>query len=84
MLAFFTFLHTSSNGEIWMTESRDRLREAIENGNLATVKQIGETEPNLLHESLLPSAGRSGYPMTQAAVSGHAEILAYLILVTSS
>ncbi len=62
-----------------MTDSRDRLREAIESGDLATVKQIGGTEPTLLHEPLLPSAGRSGYPMTQAAVSGHTEILAYLI-----
>ncbi len=62
-----------------MTDSRDRLREGIESGDLATVKQIGGTEPTLLHEPLLPSAGRSGYPMTQAAVSGHADILAYLI-----
>ena len=60
-----------------MTESRDRLREAIENGDLATVKQIGETEPNFLDEPLLPRAWRSDYPMTQAAVSGHAEVLAY-------
>ena len=62
-----------------MTESRDKFREAIESGDLATVKQIGETDPNFLDEPLLPSAERSGYPMTQAAVSGHAEILAYLI-----
>ena len=62
-----------------MTESRDKLREAIENGDLTTVKQIGETEPNFLDEPLLPRAWRSDYPMTQAAVSGHAEVLAYLI-----
>ena len=62
-----------------MTESREKLRVAIEHGDLITVKQIGEAEPNLLHEPLLSRAWRSDYPMTEAAVSGHSEILAYLI-----
>ena len=38
MPVFFTFLHITSNRGISMTESRDKLRDAIEKGDLATVK----------------------------------------------
>jgi ankyrin repeat protein len=62
-----------------MDERIDTLREAIETGDLTTVKRIGETEPKLLQQPLLPRAWRSDHPMTEAAVSGHADILAYLI-----
>ena len=62
-----------------MTESRDALRDAIENGDLATVKQIAKAEPGLLHEPLRPGDVRDDRPMTTAAVNCQAEILSFLI-----
>ena len=51
-LAFSPFCTHRSNEANIDDRRRVKLREAIENGDLATVRQIGETEPNFLLEEI--------------------------------
>ena len=69
-----------------MAGSRDDLREAVERGDLSTVKRLLHTEPGLLHESIPPCNDRRQRgqilryrPMTLAAVECQTEILSFLI-----
>ena len=69
-----------------MTGSRGDLREAIERGDLSTVKRLVQGEPGLLHEPIPPCDNRKQRgqilryrPITLATVQCQTEILSFLI-----
>ena len=69
-----------------MTESNDAIREAIENGDLSTVKQLVKAEPDLLHQPIPTGLHRKQQsevlryrPVTLAAVKCQTEILSFLL-----
>jgi ankyrin repeat protein len=57
----------------------DRLRSAIDSGDLAGVRSLVNEEPALLQTIIRPGRNRDYRPLTEAAVEGQLEVLRFLI-----